>query len=51
MVELSVTEQEANQLKAALDFLIEDSQDSSLVAVCNRLNDELKALNKRNIRG
>lgn len=41
-ITLDMTLWEAKQLKSALDFLIEDSNESSLVAVCNRLNDKLK---------
>ena len=41
-IKLTMTEWEAHQLDCALDFLIEDSQDSSLVGIANRLKDSIK---------
>lgn len=42
MIELQMTEWEAKQLKAAIDYLIADCDEQALVAVSNRLNDILR---------
>lgn len=38
---LELTEKEAEQLQFALDFLIEDSQDETLIVIANKVNEKL----------
>ena len=45
MIELQMTEWEAKQLKAAIDYLISDCDEQALVAISNRLNGELNGIN------